>query len=170
LFTCFIFLFLKTYHILLGGNLGDRHANFNLAKQLIIKDLGEIVAESRLYETAAWGARNQPDFLNQAFAVSSALAAEVFLSGCLAIEDRLGRVRTERWGARTMDIDVLLVEDEIWDLPQLQVPHPRLHLRRFALLPLCDIAADAIHPIYSRKISEILAICGDKTAVFQSVV
>jgi 2-amino-4-hydroxy-6-hydroxymethyldihydropteridine diphosphokinase len=156
---------LKTYHILLGGNLGDRIANFDTAKQLITNNLGVITAESALYETAAWGAKNQPDFLNQALAVASELAPETFLKGCLAIEDALGRVRIERWGARTMDIDVLLADDDVFDTPQLQVPHPRLHLRKFALLPLCDIAPDIVHPIYNKKISEILVICDDKSAV-----
>ena len=156
---------MKTYYILLGGNLGDRTENFNAAKQQIANEVGAIVAESALYETAAWGAKNQPDFLNQALAVTSELAPETFLKQCLAIEDALGRVRVERWGARTMDIDVLLIDEDVYETPQLQVPHPRLHLRKFALLPLCDIAPDVLHPIYNKKINEILAICDDKTAV-----
>jgi 2-amino-4-hydroxy-6-hydroxymethyldihydropteridine diphosphokinase len=160
---------MKTYHILIGGNLGDRKVNLNQAKTLISKDLGDIIAASNIYETAAWGVKTQPDFLNQAFAVSSNLEPEAFLSGCLMIENALGRLRQERWGARTMDIDVLLIGVEVWALPHLEVPHPRLHLRRFALLPLCDIAADALHPIYNKTVSEILEMCSDtsEVAVFQ---
>ena len=152
------------YHILLGGNLGNRLGYFARAKQLLAQ-ISTIIAESKYYETAAWGVKNQPDYLNQALAVESDLSPKAFLMACLQIEDALGRTRLERWGARTMDIDLLLAQEEVWDLPELQIPHPRLHLRRFALLPLCDIAAEAVHPISNRKIADILAMCTDTAAV-----
>jgi len=107
-----------------------------------------LLAASRLYRTPAWGNEAQPDFINAAVALETDLPAPVLLEQLLATEQQFGRVRQEgqQWGPRTLDLDLLLYGEQVIDLPQLQVPHPYLHQRAFALLPLAEVAADACIP------------------------
>jgi len=134
-----------TAYIGLGGNLGDPEATLRSA----IDALDHLpqtrrVSASRLYRTPAWGRLDQPAFVNAAAAVATDLAPEALLDALLALERRYGRERIEgeRWGPRTLDLDVLLFADQVIDTPRLQVPHPHLHERAFALLPLAEIAAE----------------------------
>jgi 2-amino-4-hydroxy-6-hydroxymethyldihydropteridine diphosphokinase len=119
-------------YLLLGSNLGNRAAYLQTARTGLAA-AGEIVAASGIYETAAWGPADQPAYLNQAVALRTALAPATLLAHCLATEATAGRERYERWGSRTLDVDVLLYDDLVLDTPTLTVPHPRLPLRRFAL-------------------------------------
>lgn len=134
----------------LGGNLGDvantiRHA---------IAALGglpgtQVLRNSRLYRTPAWGMTAQPDFLNAAAMVSTKLSAEALLAELLRIEREAGRDRgmqSERWGPRALDLDLLLYGDAVIAHPGLCVPHPHLHERAFVLVPLAEIAPDALVP------------------------
>ena len=109
-----------------------------------------LVAASRLYRTPAWGKTEQPDFINAAALLETGLAARALLDGLLAIERRFGRTRaadgSDRWGARTLDLDLLLFGTEVIDEPGLRVPHPHLHERAFALVPLLEVAPLAVIP------------------------
>ena len=148
-------------YLLLGSNLGDRAALLAAARQELAATAGEIVAESGLYETAAWGREDQPAFLNQALAVRTALRPEALLAACLAAEQQAGRQRLEHWGSRTLDVDILLFGAEIIDTPTLTVPHPRLPERRFALVPLAEVAGGLVHPQLHESIEALLLHCPD---------
>ncbi|MGI4885079.1 MAG: 2-amino-4-hydroxy-6-hydroxymethyldihydropteridine diphosphokinase [Janthinobacterium lividum] len=151
-------------YLLLGSNLGNRAAYLQAARTGLAA-AGEIVAASGLYETAAWGPADQPAYLNQAVALRTALAPAALLAHCLATEAAAGRARHERWGSRTLDVDILLCDNLVLNTPSLTVPHPRLPLRRFALGPLAEIAAAAVHPQLHLTIAELLRRCPDPLAV-----
>ncbi|MBL7713725.1 MAG: 2-amino-4-hydroxy-6-hydroxymethyldihydropteridine diphosphokinase, partial [Chitinophagaceae bacterium] len=123
---------MSTAYLLLGSNQGDRQAILQQALVLLEGPAGHIVQRSGIYETAAWGNTDQPSFLNQAVQLQTRLAPEALLSATQAIEHRLGRLRIEKWGQRTLDIDILFYDDLQMDTPQLRIPHPELGNRRFA--------------------------------------
>lgn len=133
----------------LGGNLGDAVATLRAAlAELDGLPQTRLLRASQLYRSPAWGNQAQPDFINAAAVLSTTLPAPALLDALLALERRHGRRRDpgERWGPRTLDLDLLLYADAVIDLPGLQVPHPYLHQRAFALLPLAEIAAEAVIP------------------------
>jgi 2-amino-4-hydroxy-6-hydroxymethyldihydropteridine diphosphokinase len=131
----------------LGGNVGDAIATLHSALQaLAVLPQTRILRTSRLYRTPAWGVANQPDFVNAATLLETSLSARALLDGLLEVERRFGRERRERWGPRILDLDLLLYADAIIDIPGLRVPHPHLHERAFALLPLLEITPDAVIP------------------------
>jgi len=131
----------------IGSNLGDREAHLHRAvERLEAEGEIEVVAVSRLRETEPVGPVEQGPFLNGAVLVSTELTARELLERLLAIEESLGRVRRERFGPRTIDLDLLLYGDEVLDEPGLTVPHPRLHERRFALEPLSELAPALVIP------------------------
>ena len=152
-------------YLLLGSNLGDRAALLAAARQELAETAGEIVAESGLYETAAWGRADQPAFLNQALAIRTWRRPEALLAACQAAEQRAGRQRREHWGSRTLDVDILLFGAEIIATSNLVVPHPRLPERRFALVPMAEIAGPQLHPQLSETIAALLLRCPDPLPV-----
>ncbi|MBG8555990.1 2-amino-4-hydroxy-6-hydroxymethyldihydropteridine diphosphokinase [Hymenobacter guriensis] len=152
-------------YLLLGSNLGDRAATLSQARQQLGETAGTLVAASGVYETAPWGLTEQPAFLNQAVALRTALSPTELLAACLAAEQRAGRTRHVRWDARTLDVDILFFDDVVLDTPALQLPHPRLPERRFALVPLCEIAATMRHPLLHCTIADLLAACADTLPV-----
>jgi 2-amino-4-hydroxy-6-hydroxymethyldihydropteridine diphosphokinase len=154
----------KTY-LLIGGNVGDRHKNLEKARQLIEAQAGKLLMQSSIYETAAWGKQDQPAFLNQALHVETALEPMPLLKALLKAEQDMGRQREEKYGPRTIDIDILLYNDLSLETNELAVPHPQLHLRKFALMPLAEIAAAEIHPVFKKSIDELLLNCPDKLDV-----
>lgn len=156
---------LHTVYISLGSNLGDRSARLGQAIALLREQAGEVVQVSPFYQTAAWGNTGQPDFLNAVAGLKTLLDAEVLMQRLLTIEQEMGRVRAEKWGPRTIDLDILLYDDLVLESPTLIVPHPQLHLRRFVLEPLSAIAAQAIHPVFRQTIRALLASCPDRLAV-----
>lgn len=133
---------MPTVYISLGSNLGDREATIREA----IAALPGVTAVSELRETEPVGVVDQPRFLNGAARLETELAARQLLDALLAIERGLGRERRERWGPRTIDLDLLLYGNETVDEPGLTVPHPRLHERRFALEPLADLDPELVVP------------------------
>jgi 2-amino-4-hydroxy-6-hydroxymethyldihydropteridine diphosphokinase len=158
-----------TYYLLLGGNLGNRLDNLTKARQLLAQQLGRVTAQSAIYETAAWGATaaEQPNYLNQAVAVQCHLAPAAALQKILSIETSMGRTRTAvQYAPRTIDIDILLIDEKIVNLPTLTVPHPRLHTRNFALIPLMEIAGEVLHPILELTIDELYERCDDDLEVY----
>ncbi|WP_311136291.1 2-amino-4-hydroxy-6-hydroxymethyldihydropteridine diphosphokinase [Hymenobacter cellulosivorans] len=152
-------------YLLLGSNLGDRKAILATAVAELGRQAGPVTAQSGLYETAAWGLEEQPAFLNQAVQLKTELAPLDLLAACQQVEQQAGRERLVRWGARTLDVDILLYDNLIVNLPQLQVPHPRLPERRFALVPLAEIAAQVVHPGLANTIADLLTSCPDTLAV-----
>jgi 2-amino-4-hydroxy-6-hydroxymethyldihydropteridine diphosphokinase len=141
----------------LGANLGDRQEFIDRAVTLLAATDGvQVLAVSELRETDPVGLLEQPRFLNGAAAVETTLSARELLEALLGIERTLGRVRGERWGPRTIDLDLLLYGDTVVDEPGLEVPHPRLHERRFALEPLSDLDSELEVPGRGR-VSTLLA-------------
>lgn len=131
----------------LGSNLGDRLTNLQGAVDLLQGEPGlRVLASSRVWETAPVGGPPQPDYLNAVIRVETDLSARDLLDVAHRVEERLGRVRKERWGARSIDIDVLLFGEETIDESDLVVPHPRLAKRAFVLLPLLELVADPVLP------------------------
>jgi 2-amino-4-hydroxy-6-hydroxymethyldihydropteridine diphosphokinase len=141
----------------LGANLGPREVTLLRAVDLLGEADGvEVVAVSQLHETEPVGVVDQPPFLNGAVAIETTLGPRELLDLLLEIERSLGRVRVERWGPRTVDLDLLVYGSETVDEPGLRVPHPRLHERRFALEPLAELAPELVVPGRG-PVSELLA-------------
>ena len=133
----------------LGGNLGDAVTTLRRARHALAKlARTKLVCVSSLYRTPAWGMEQQADFINGAAMLESGLDARELLQALLAVERDFGRERAAagRWGPRTLDLDLLLYGDVVIDEPGLQVPHPQLHARAFALVPLLEIAPDILIP------------------------
>ena len=151
--------------LLLGSNLGERLAILHAAAGLIEDRAGKIRSSSSVYETAPWGVPDQPVFLNQILEIHTERMPEEVLRIILEIEHDLGRIRYERWGARVIDIDILYFDDRVLDSARLTLPHPRLHERRFTLVPLNEIAPDLIHPLLLKTTRQLLDICSDPGAV-----
>lgn len=152
-------------YLLIGGNVGNRAQNLATARQMIGESCGKLLRASSLYETAAWGKTDQPSFFNQVLVIGTKLQPGELMQRLLELERQMGRSRSERYGPRTIDMDILLFEDRIINTPLLTVPHPALPERRFALLPLCEVAPSLVHPILQKNIKELLAQCPDALEV-----
>jgi 2-amino-4-hydroxy-6-hydroxymethyldihydropteridine diphosphokinase len=151
--------------ILLGTNLGDKRANLQQAILSISANLISIVSYSDIYETAAWGNTNQDNFYNQVVEVKTELSANDLLQKLLQIETQMGRVRNQKWEARIIDLDILYFNHEIIDNENLKVPHPYLHVRRFTLAPLVQIAPEFLHPVFNKTNTALLENCSDNSEV-----
>lgn len=145
--------------------MGDRAQQLQTAATLLSQQLGNPVKESAIYETAAWGNENQPSFLNQVIQFETAISGSELLNIVLTTEQQMGRVRTQKWTERSIDIDILLAGSSIINEPDLQVPHPYLHQRRFTLVPLNEIAPDMMHPLLKKSINTLLLECTDDLEV-----
>ena len=156
---------MNTAYLLTGGNLGNREENLTIARDLITQHCGTIVHASSLYETAAWGKTDQPSFLNQALELQTAFNARQLIRKVLKIEKTMGRTREEKYGPRIIDIDILLFNEEIHDYRLLKLPHPEMQNRKFALMPLAEIAPDVFHPVFRKTIKELLSECKDELPV-----
>ena len=154
----------KTY-LLLGSNMGNSKKQLSRAIQRIEKEIGSLIRQSGLYLTAAWGKTDQPDFLNQVIIVETKLTAMDTMQNILAIEKKMGRIRTKKNAPRIIDIDILFFNKEITQQAELTLPHPEIQNRRFVLIPLNELSANFIHPVCNKTIHHLLRICPDKLAV-----
>ncbi|MCU0431739.1 MAG: 2-amino-4-hydroxy-6-hydroxymethyldihydropteridine diphosphokinase [Cytophagaceae bacterium] len=135
-----------------------------MARTLIGSEIGPILKISSIWETAAWGLSEQASFLNQALIVKTSLQPAQALEAMLQIEKKAGRIRKQHWGPRCLDIDMLLVNDMCIHSPDLQVPHPYLHARRFVLVSLVEMISEWKHPELWKTMDELLQECPDSSA------
>ena len=151
--------------LLTGSNAPDREAILHRTAALLAERVGPIVSRSRIYTSAAWGFSSEEPFANQALQLETSLTPLQVLDAVLEVEQIVGRDRVqearekelsgERYASRVVDVDVMFCDDEIISEPRLQVPHPLLHEREFALEPLCEIMADYRHPQLGRSLKDI---------------
>ena len=159
---------METCHILFGSNMGDKNEIFAQACLFINNRCGRIVAVSSAYESEPWGFEAEEWFMNRLISVETELEPEEMMQQLLGIEAELGRVRhpeTEGYTSRTADLDILYYGCRIVVTDSLVVPHPRLHQRRFALLPLCEMVPQFVHPAFKLTQTELLERCPDTSEV-----
>ena len=151
----------------LGSNVGNRRAQIQKAIDLISDHIGKIAKKSHLYETQPWGNLQQERFLNQVVMINTMLDPRDLLKEITNIEAELGRDHRdqEKWGPRTIDVDILFYGKRVVRDKGLEVPHPELHLRSFVLVPLMEIAPDLEHPILKQQIDELYMACEDQSEV-----
>jgi 2-amino-4-hydroxy-6-hydroxymethyldihydropteridine diphosphokinase len=152
---------MNTAYLLIGGNVGNRAANLQTALKRIAETCGTITSTSSLYETAAWGNTNQPSFYNQAVVVTTPLSPVALMDQLLEIELEMGRIRTQKYGPRTIDLDILMIDELVISSEKLTIPHPQMQNRRFALLPLVEVAPTLTHPLLDQSIGVLLQNCPD---------
>lgn len=155
-------------YLCLGGNIGDRENALNQAIIEIEKVAGNITAKSSIYETEAWGVQNQQAYYNQCIKVNTSLNSLELIEVLLLVEKNLGRKRDPTltgYQARTMDIDILFFNNDVVNISNLIIPHPRLHLRKFVLTPLNEIASNYLHPLLNKSIFSLLTNCNDSLEV-----
>lgn len=154
---------MQTAYLLLGSNLGDKKNNLLKAIDFINGHVAPVTGVSSMYQTAPWGFSSEQDFLNQALEIKASVSPEELLARLLEMELRFGRVREPGAGyqARTLDADILFYSDLVISGETLVLPHPRMHLRRFALMPMCELAPDFLHPVLNKSMAHLLAECED---------
>lgn len=158
---------MKKAFILLGGNLGERAYFLRQAIQKI-NELPDttIIQYSSVYETSPWGFKHENDFLNQVIAVKTLMPPVQFMGALLETENQLGRKRNGNgYEGRNIDIDMLFYGETVMNTHKLKLPHPRLHLRNFTLIPLNEIAPNLIHPIFQKTIRQLMIECPDTQKV-----
>lgn len=152
-------------YLLIGGNMGNRVGYLEQAASLIGKMAGRVTRCSSIYETAAWGKMDQAAFLNQVLELETEEDAMDLMTTLLLIEEKMGRRRLNRYGPRIIDIDILLFDQQVHDTAHIAIPHPQLPNRRFALVPLAELASDLVHPVEGVTIKVMLDECPDELAV-----
>lgn len=161
-----------TVYLLLGSNKGDRLKYLLLAQYYIGNLAGNIIKKSNIYITEPWGKTNQPKYLNQALMIATNQSPFKLLRTLQKIEKNLGRTNKLNYASRTIDIDILFYENAILNSKNLQIPHPRLHLRNFTLQPLLELNKSYTHPIYNKSIEELAKVCDDtlKVSIFEKII
>jgi len=148
-----------------GSNLGDRHDHLQKAMQLLENEFGHPLNISKIYQTAAWGQNNQPDFLNMAAIFNCNKVPSEVLIIVKKIEELVGRKQRQHWHEREIDIDIIFYGNNIIDLPNLIIPHALMQERRFVLVPLNEICPEYIHPVFNKNVSQLLMECQDNLKV-----
>ncbi|NMM50204.1 2-amino-4-hydroxy-6-hydroxymethyldihydropteridine diphosphokinase [Marinigracilibium pacificum] len=156
---------MKGIYLLLGTNMGDRQSNLKTAAEKIEDQIGKILNYSSIYETAAWGKTDQPDFYNTVLEIEADISPMDLINKCLEIEKEMGRIRIEKWAERLIDIDILYMDDWIVKYDSLTIPHPRIQDRAFTLFPLTEIASEFIHPVLLKSQKSLLSECSDTLEV-----
>lgn len=155
-----------TVYLALGTNIGDREANLKEALQLLPPQV-QILTVSRLYETAPAYILDQSAFLNIALKGHTALPPADLLTYLKQAEKKLGRRPTRRYGPRLIDLDIIFYDDLIYEIPDLQIPHPRMSERGFVLYPLADVAAEVVHPSLKQTVADLLAHLPDSEGILR---
>ena len=145
--------------------MGNSHEQLLQAKKHIEENIGKIMRSSSLYSTAAWGNKNQADFLNQVLIVETSLNPAKILKSALAIEKKMGRIRTIKNAPRIIDIDILFFNSGIIESKNLTIPHPEIHNRRFVLTPLIELTPNFTHPLLKKTMQQLLIECKDELNV-----
>lgn len=153
--------------ISLGGNMGDREYYLREARNRLADSLGPFSRVSSLYETEAWGIKEQASFLNQVGLLYTKRSAPEALGIMQKVEASLGRIREQKWSARTIDLDILYYAAQVIHTDDLQVPHPFIAQRRFILVPLAEICPDWIHPLLKLSQKDLLEACEDEGLVYK---
>jgi 2-amino-4-hydroxy-6-hydroxymethyldihydropteridine diphosphokinase len=157
---------MKNVFLSIGTNLGNREKNLQQAIAEIHNSIGQVLMSSSIYQTEPWGFQAEEEFLNMVVKIESDFTPIVLLEKVLKTESEMGRVRgPEHFSSRLIDIDILLYDNIIVDKENLKIPHPLLQERRFVLVPLCEIAAELIHPALKRSFAELLENCKDRGKV-----
>lgn len=152
--------------LLLGSNLGDRSNNLDCCLELLEQRTGCIVDTSSVYETEPWGTDIPLPYLNMVAVVENDKTPGEMLESILLVEKEMGRKRgPERNAPRTVDVDILLYNSEIIEQESLKIPHERMHLRKFVLVPMVEIAPELMHPLFAKTMHELLEECPDSSWV-----
>jgi 2-amino-4-hydroxy-6-hydroxymethyldihydropteridine diphosphokinase len=152
---------IHSYYLLLGSNLHAPDHQLQKALQYLQKEVGSIQITSSIYQTSAWGLKEQDDFLNQVVLLQSKSAPLELLKQLQSIEERMGRKRELKWGPRIIDIDILYADTVQIQTSELVIPHPEIQNRRFALVPLREIAPEFVHPVLMKTHVQLLDLCTD---------
>jgi 2-amino-4-hydroxy-6-hydroxymethyldihydropteridine diphosphokinase len=150
--------------ILLGSNQSQPLEQLKLAN-VHIAGIASIEKASAIYKTAAWGKTDQEDFYNQAIIINTSMSADDLMHALLSIERSMGRERLEKWSARIIDIDIILIDELIHESEVLSIPHPHMQSRKFVLVPSAEIADEMMHPTLNKNIKTLLSECSDELMV-----
>ena len=156
-------------YILLGSNQGQRKRFLQKAIIEIAAHCGSIVKESSIYETAAWGNTQQAAFLNLVIIIHTKLLPDELMKSLLQIETGLGRIRTGKYGPRTIDLDILFYDELVYHSSLVTLPHPAIQDRRFVLTPLAELSPRKVHPVYKKTIPVLLRECADTLEVKKNI-
>ena len=160
---------MNTAILLSGSNMGDRLRHLRTAKEYLLSAGCVLQAESSIYETAAWGNQEQPSFLNQAWHITTQQGPVDLLAALLDIEKSMGRRRIQKWESRVIDIDILFYDQLVYQSEALVLPHPHLHERKFALMPVAEILPQWMHPVFHKTVDTLLHEVNDPLPVTKYV-
>jgi len=160
---------MESAFLLLGSNMGNKYQILQDAIEQLSIECGSVVSQSKIFESEPWGFEADGSFFNLAIEIETDKDPYELLDSILKIENSLGRIRLDdgKYHSRTIDIDIIFYGNRVIDSKNLIIPHPNMHLRRFVLLPLCEIAPDYIHPKFKIFVKNLLALCEDKLGVVE---
>ena len=158
---------MNSVYLLVGGNLDNSLAKYERLFDLLTRHVGEIINKSHYYQSSAYGYESAYLFINMAICIQTELSPQALIKQTQNIELMLGRnIKTSnQYEDRTMDIDIIFYEDIILNEENLQIPHPRMHLRNFVLYPLNEICPELLHPVFKKNIATLKKECGDMAVV-----